>query len=207
MRLNDLLAATALIALVAGSAVAQDSAPPKTEAPQTPPAAAAKPAAGDIIQTAEALGQFATFLKAAEAANLTDMLKTSENLTVFAPNDAAFAALPAGDLEKLMLPENKAELQKLLAAHVVNARVKSVDFKGVARKAPTLAGTTVELSGGDKLMVNDAAIVQADVPASNGVIQVIDKVLLPAVGTSSIRASDLAPDPAATPRYGRRGGN
>jgi uncharacterized surface protein with fasciclin (FAS1) repeats len=201
MRLNDLLAATALIALVAGSAVAQDSAPPRTEAPQTPPvAAAAKPAARDIIQTAEALGQFATFLKAAEAANLTGMLKTSENLTVFAPNDAAFAALPAGDLEKLMLPENKAELQKLLAAHVVNARVKSVDFKGVARKAPTLAGTTVELSGGDKLMVNDAAIVQADVPASNGVIQVIDKVLLPAAGTSSIRASDLAPDPAATPR-------
>ena len=201
MRLNDLLAATALIALVAGSAVAQDSAPPRTEAPQTPPVAAvAKPAARDIIQTAEALGQFATFLKAAEAANLTGMLKTSENLTVFAPNDAAFAALPAGDLEKLMLPENKAELQKLLAAHVVNARVKSVDFKGVARKAPTLAGTTVELSGGDKLMVNDAAIVQADVPASNGVIQVIDKVLLPAAGTSSIRASDLAPDPAATPR-------
>jgi len=200
MRLNNLLAATAVIALVAGSAVAQDAAQPRTEAPIAPPVVAA----GDIVQTAQASGQFTTFLKAAEATNLTGMLKTNKNLTVFAPTDAAFAALPAGELEKLMLPENKAELQKLLVGHVVNATVRSADFKGATRKAPTVAGTTVELSGGDKLMVNDATIVQADVTASNGVIQVIDKVLLPGVPAAAATAAGAEapgkiPDPAATP--------
>lgn len=200
MRLNNLLAASAVIALVAGSAVAQDAAQPRTDAPVAPPVVAA----GDIVQTAQASGQFTTFLKAAEATNLTGMLKTNKNLTVFAPTDAAFAALPAGELEKLMLPENKAELQKLLVGHVVNAPVRSADFKGATRKAPTVAGTTVELSGGDKLMVNDATIVQADVTASNGVIQVIDKVLLPGVPAAAAtgagaEASGKVPDPAASP--------
>lgn len=196
MSLKQLLAATAAIALMSGSAYAQEGAKPAAS-PAPTQTAAAPSASGDIVETAQAAGQFSTFLKAAEATNLTGLLKTNKNLTVFAPTDAAFAALPAGELDKLMLPENKAQLQKLLIGHVVNASVKTADFKGATREAPTVAGTTVKLSGGDELMVNDAHIVQADLTASNGVIQVIDKVLVSGGAASAAAAG--APASATAP--------
>lgn len=204
---------------------AQAPATPTTAAPMTPAPTTTAPAAeqasassapaakvvaqGDLVQTAQASGQFNTFLKAAEATNLTNLLKTQKNITVFAPTDAAFAALPAGELDRLMLPENKAQLQKLLIYHMVNAPVTSTEFKGSTRSAATVAGPSVELKGGDQLMVNDADIVQADIAASNGVMHVIDKVLSPTGSTTtasadaagaaaSANAPAAAPEPSAS---------
>jgi len=207
MHLTRFLTTAAVAALLAGAAQAQTPTAPATKAPAQSPAAAPGAAAkvtpaGDIVETAKASGQFTTFLKAAEATNLTGLLKTNKNLTVFAPTDAAFAALPAGELEKLMLPENKAQLQKLMIYHIVNAPVTSADFKGSTRKAATVAGPSVELSGGEKPMVNDATIVQADVAASNGILHVVDKVLTPGAASataSGAAASTTAPETPATP--------
>lgn len=194
MKPRHLLNATAALALLASPAIAQTAAPaaPAVEAKALSHAAKPVVAAGDIVQTAQASGQFSTFLKAAEATNLTNLLKTQKNITVFAPTDAAFAALPAGELDKLMLPENKAQLQKLLIYHLVNAPVKSADFKGSTRTAATVAGPSVELQGGETLMVNDATIVQADVSASNGVLHVVDKVLSPTVAPSATASTGAA---------------
>ncbi|MDP3749312.1 MAG: fasciclin domain-containing protein [Phenylobacterium sp.] len=224
MHLTRFLTTAAVAALLAGAAQAQTPATPATKAPAAtaapaPAAAAPAPAAaapgaavaakvtpaGDIVDTAKASGQFTTFLKAAEATNLTGLLKTNKNLTVFAPTDAAFAALPAGELEKLMLPENKAQLQKLMIYHIVNAPVTSADFKGSTRKAATVAGPSVELSGGEKPMVNDATIVQADIAASNGILHVVDKVLMPgaasavASGAAASTTAPASPEKPATP--------
>jgi len=219
MHLTRFLTTAAVAALLAGAANAQTPAAPATKPAATTPAAASAQiapdtaavvapaakvvAAGDIVDTAKASGQFTTFLKAAEATNLTGLLKTNKNLTVFAPTDAAFAALPAGELDKLMLPENKAQLQKLLIYHVVNAPVTSADFKGATRKAATVAGPSVELSGGETPMVNDATIVQADIAATNGIIHVVNKVLMPGAASataSGAAASTTAPaTPEATP--------
>jgi uncharacterized surface protein with fasciclin (FAS1) repeats len=96
---------------------------------------------------------------------------------VFAPNDAAFEALPAGLLEKLLLPENIAVLTSILTYHVVAGNVLSTDV--VAGDAPTVEGSTLALATDMGVMVNDATVIQADVLASNGVIHVIDKVLVP----------------------------
>ncbi|MES2343945.1 MAG: fasciclin domain-containing protein [Pseudomonadota bacterium] len=206
MTLKTILTATAALALIAGAAQAQTpaaktppAASPAAEAPPAPTAAAKVTAAGDIVATAQASGQFKTFLKAAEATNLTGLLKTTPNLTVFAPTDAAFAALPAGELDKLMLPENKAQLQKVLIYHVINAKVPSSEFKGATRKAATVAGPSVELQGGATLKVNDADIVQADVMASNGILHVVDKVLLPPGAMAAAASAQPASATVGTP--------
>ena len=224
MYLNRILTTTAALALMAGAAQAQIATKPAkapVAAESKAKAVAAKPvssaatettaaaasatpqvvAAGDIVATAKASGQFTTFLKAAEATNLTTLLKDNKNLTVFAPTDAAFAALPAGELDKLMLPENKAQLQKVLIYHVINAKVPSSEFKGATRKAATVAGPSVELSGGAMLKVNDADIVQADIMATNGIIHVVDKVLMPpgAMAAANTAVPASATVPATTP--------
>lgn len=224
MYLNRILTTTAALALMAGAAHAQTATTPakapaaaestakSTTAPAAPAATTAETtaarsaqvvAAGDIVATAKASGQFTTFLKAAEATNLTSLLKDNKNLTVFAPTDAAFAALPAGELDKLMLPENKAQLQKVLIYHVINAKVPASEFKGATRKAATVAGPSVELAGGATLKVNDAEITQADIMATNGIIHVVDKVLMPmgamAAASTAVSASATAPATGAAP--------
>ncbi len=152
--------------------VAQGATPPA-------PAAAARVApAGDLIETARASGQFGTFIKAVEATNLTRVLKTTPNLTVFVPTDAAFAALPPGELDRLMA--DRPALQKLLAHHVINARVESAKIKGAKGPVNTVANDPVELDGsGPVLRAGAATIVQADVMTTNGVLHVIDRVLTP----------------------------
>lgn len=227
MYLNRILTTTAALALLAGAAHAQTASTPAkgpvaaqstSKSTATAPAGATAEtaaagsaqvvAAGDIVATAKASGQFTTFLKAAEATNLTGLLKDTKNLTVFAPTDAAFAALPAGELDKLMLPENKAQLQKVLIYHVINAKVPASEFKGATRKAATVAGPSVELAGGSTLKVNDAEIVQADVMATNGIIHVVDKVLMPpgamaavnsAVSASATTTAPPAKEPSTLP--------
>ena len=133
----------------------------------------------DIVDTAAAAGQFNTLIAAAKAADLVETLKGPGPLTVFAPTDAAFAALPEGTVENLLKPENKDQLVKVLTYHVVAGKVMAAQVVTLD-SAQTVEGAAVAIdAAGGKVMVNDAQVVQADVGASNGVIHVIDKVLLP----------------------------
>ncbi|MEO1473022.1 MAG: fasciclin domain-containing protein [Pseudomonadota bacterium] len=134
----------------------------------------------DIVDTAAAAGSFTTQLAAAEAAGLVEALKGEGPLTVFAPTDEAFAALPEGTVESLLLPENKDQLAGILKYHVIaGAKVKAADLAGATTTAETLNGE-VAIDGTDGVKVNDATVITADVMASNGVIHVIDTVLIPA---------------------------
>lgn len=132
--------------------------------------------AKDIVDTAVGAGSFNTLVKAIQAAGLVDTLKGTGPFTVFAPTDEAFAKLPAGTLDGLL--KDKAALTKVLTYHVVPGKVMAADVK--PGEAKTVQGQSVKLSVmGGKVMVDDANVVTADVAASNGVIHVIDKVILP----------------------------
>jgi len=188
MKLSILVSAAGA-ALLSSAAFAQT--PAETAAPAAAPApavaapvaAAATPrvvANGDIVTTLKASGQFNTFVKALDATNLTAVVKTNKNLTVFAPTDAAFAALPAGELDRLMKPENAAELQGLLVYHLVNAPVDETKIKGAKGPVKTVAGTDLLLDGSNgSFKANSAAITQDEVQASNGLVYVVDHVLSP----------------------------
>lgn len=137
--------------------------------------------AKNLVETAKAAGQFSILLKAATAAGLDKTLEEPGPYTVFAPTDAAFGALPPGMLETLMKPENKAELGKVLGYHVLFGRLTTKDLMDGKNAATTTNGQPATLDKKDGgVMVNDARISQPDTQADNGVIQVIDKVLLPA---------------------------
>jgi len=132
----------------------------------------------DIVETAVEAGQFKTLAAALQAAGLVETLKGAGPFTVFAPTDAAFAALPAGTVEELLKPENKAQLTEILTYHVVPGKVMSGDLKD-GMKAATVEGAKVTIDLDNGPMVNDAKVVTPDVPASNGVIHAIDKVIMP----------------------------
>ncbi len=133
----------------------------------------------DIVDTAVAAGSFQTLAKALHAADLVDTLKGPRPFTVFAPTDEAFAKLPAGTLDDLLKPENKAKLRAILTYHVVSGKLTSAKVAKLP-SAKTVNGQTVTIStSGGSVMVNDARVIKADVAASNGVIHVIDTVLLP----------------------------
>jgi uncharacterized surface protein with fasciclin (FAS1) repeats len=134
--------------------------------------------AADIVDTAIA-GKFNALVTAVKAAGLVDTLKGPGPFTVFAPTDEAFANLPAGALEDLLKPENKAKLQSVLTYHVVPGKVMSRDVVKLD-SAKTAEGSTIQIKATENgVMVNDAHVVKADIAASNGVIHVIDKVILP----------------------------
>lgn len=138
------------------------------------------PQTADIVETAAAAGSFNTLLAAADAAGLVGALKGDGPLTVFAPTDAAFAALPEGTVETLLLPENQDQLAAILKLHVIaGSAVTSDQLVGKQITAETLNGS-VAIDGTSGVTVNGANVVTADVTASNGVIHVIDQVLLPA---------------------------
>lgn len=178
MIMTRLFTAAAAVALMSGAALAQSA--PAAPVAAIAPVAGPVVANGDLIQTAKASGQFTTLLKALDATNLTSVLKTNPNLTLFAPTDAAFAALPAGELDRLMKPENAATLQKVLTYHLINTKVDSSQIAGGKVEVKTVEGLSVALDGsGDTPMVDGAKIVQADVMATNGILHVVDKVLLP----------------------------
>ena len=134
-------------------------------------------AANDIVAVASSTEGFSTLVAALTAASLVETLQGEGPFTVFAPNDEAFAALPEGLLEKLLLPENVAVLTSILTYHVVAGKVMSTDV--TAGDAPTVEGSTLALGVMDGVQVNDATVIAADVEASNGVIHVINKVLVP----------------------------
>ena len=135
--------------------------------------------AKDIVDTAAGAGGFETLLAAATAAGLVDTLKGDGPFTVFAPTDDAFAALPAGTVDDLLKPENKDQLVAVLTYHVVPGKVMSGDLVDDMKAATVQGGeVTIDLDSG--VMVNDATVTTADIEATNGVIHVIDKVILPA---------------------------
>jgi uncharacterized surface protein with fasciclin (FAS1) repeats len=130
----------------------------------------------DIVDTAVSAGQFNTLAKALTEAGLVETLKGKGPFTVFAPNDEAFAKLPAGTLDALL--KDKAKLTAVLTYHVVAGKVSAADVAKLS-EAKTVQGQSVKINTMGGVMVNDAHVVQADVMASNGVIHVIDKVILP----------------------------
>ena len=135
----------------------------------------------DIVDTAIGAGNFTTLVAAVEATGLVETLKGAGPFTVFAPTDAAFAALPAGTVEDLLKPENKDKLVAILTYHVVPGKVMSTDLtEGMTAATVQGANVTITLEGGPK--VNGAVISGPDVAASNGVIHVIDSVILPPEG-------------------------
>jgi uncharacterized surface protein with fasciclin (FAS1) repeats len=135
----------------------------------------------DIVDTAVGAGTFTTLVAAVEAAGLVETLKGEGPFTVFAPTDAAFAALPAGTVEDLLKPENKDKLVAILTYHVLPTKVMSTDLsEGLTAATVQGANVTITLEGGAK--VNGATISTADIEATNGVIHVIDAVILPPEG-------------------------
>lgn len=143
--------------------------------------AAAEPAhhEKDIVDTAVAAGSFDTLVAAVKAAGLVDTLKGDGPFTVFAPTDEAFAALPAGAVESLLKPENKAKLQAILTYHVVSGKVMAADVVKL-KSAKTVEGSDVTIKASKKgVMVDGANVVKTDIETSNGVIHVIDAVIMP----------------------------
>ncbi|MDW4549619.1 fasciclin domain-containing protein [Defluviimonas sp. D31] len=132
----------------------------------------------DIVDTAVAAGDFGTLAAALTAADLVDTLKGEGPFTVFAPTDEAFAALPEGTVEDLLKPENKDKLAAVLTYHVVPGKVMSTDLTN-GMQAATVNGADVTIMTDGGVKVNDASVTAADVEATNGVIHVIDKVILP----------------------------
>lgn len=224
-RLTTLAAAAALAAALGSAAWAQTPPPASPATPQsaapaaaapapasqaTPatPGASATPAApaaapytpiaptGDIVDTLKASGEFKTLIKALDATNLTGVLKTHSNLTLFAPTDAAFAAYEP----QAQLFGNLTALQSLLTHHLINAPLDSSKFKNAHGPVKSVAGDDVVLDGtGPVLKADNADIIQADVHASNGIIHVVDQVLKAGSAPAMLPGQEQGQPPAAAP--------
>lgn len=193
--------AAAAVSLMASAALAQT--PALVPAPTNPaPVPLAKPlvANTDSMTTLRLNGQFTSLVKAIDGANLGALFQdNSRHLTLFAPTDAAFAALPPGALDKMIADPTKADLRKMLLHHVINAVVPASKIKGTRGPWPTGAGDKVVLDGSTDgvLKADNAFIVQADVTTSNGTIQVVDEVMV--AGSVPEANPTPAPEPAAAP--------
>lgn len=143
------------------------------------PFAAAHAGAKDIVDTAAGAGKFETLITAAKAAGLVETLKGAGPFTVFAPTDEAFAKLPKGTVEDLLKPENKAKLAAILTYHVIPGKVMAADIKGKKTNVKTVQGGELAVDATDGVKINDATVTTADVAASNGVIHIIDTVVMP----------------------------
>ncbi|MCD8485337.1 MAG: fasciclin domain-containing protein [Desertifilum sp.] len=145
--------------------------------PETPGAEAPQEATGNIVELASSNGSFQTLVQAVESAGLAELLAGEGPYTVFAPTDEAFAELPEGLLERLLLPENREILQQILAYHVVQGEIPSSEI--TPGTIDTLFGGIAVDVDGDRAIVNDASVIQADIQATNGIIHAINRVLLP----------------------------
>lgn len=135
--------------------------------------------AADIVDTAVSAGSFTTLVAAVKAAGLVDTLKGEGPFTVFAPTDEAFAKLPAGTVEDLLKPENKDKLVAILTYHVVPGKVMSGDIAGKEMMVKSVQGDTIDVNAMNGVMVDGATVTSADIEADNGVIHVIDTVIMP----------------------------
>ncbi len=174
--LNCAVAFSVAVVLLASSSVVE--AGQKCPGASVTTVALKKEAKTDIVDTAVNAGSFKTLAAALKAAALVDTLKGKGPFTVFAPTDEAFAKLPAGTVETLLKPENKAKLASILTYHVVAGNVKSADVVKL-KSAKTVQGQSVAVDAADGVKINDAKVVKADIDCGNGVIHVIDTVLLP----------------------------
>ena len=197
--MKRLLSALVMTGLMTGIALAQT--PNAAPAVVTPPAAPAwvpVVAAGDVVDTLKASGQFTIFLRSADAVGLTGFLKTLKDVTLLAPTDAAFRSMAPADIQALMALANRAELQRTVLYHAIPARVLTADFAGAARTAVTLAKLPVEMEGGNPPGVNGVTFVQSDIVATNGVIHVIGKLLSPSAAPAPVVVPET-PAPASKP--------
>ncbi len=135
--------------------------------------------AADIVDTAVSAGSFKTLVAAVQAAGLVETLKGEGPFTVFAPTDDAFAKLPAGTVDDLLKPENKEKLVAILTYHVVPGKVMSTDIAGKEMEVASVQGDTIDVNATSGVMVDGATVTQADIEADNGVIHVIDTVIMP----------------------------
>lgn len=136
--------------------------------------------AADIVDTAVSAGSFNTLVAAVQAAGLVDTLKGPGPFTVFAPTDEAFAKLPAGTVEDLLKPENKDKLVAVLTYHVVPGKVMAADIAGKETMAKTVQGSEAKIVANDSgVTIDSAKVITPDVAADNGVIHVIDTVIMP----------------------------
>ena len=133
----------------------------------------------DIVDTAVGAGSFTTLVAAVQAAGLVDVLKSDGPFTVFAPSDAGFEALPSGTVETLLKPENKEQLVNILTYHVLPGKVMSGDIAGKSLEVTMVNGGTAKINATYSVKIDGANVVTADIEASNGVIHVIDAVILP----------------------------
>ncbi len=140
---------------------------------------------GNLITVVQSQPNLSTLVKAIEAANLTTMLQGPGTYTIFAPTNDAFSALPAGELDNLLRPENKAELVQLLQYHVVPSVVVASDLKSVHNIKTVQGGRAKISTEGNDILLDEAKVITPDITASNGVIHVVDKVLLPPAETGN----------------------
>lgn len=183
MTSSRLCVGAVLLMLVFALAGCQQSQPSEVSEPPSvaEPAetSAAVEAPKDIVDTAVAAGSFGTLVTAVQAAGLVETLRGEGPFTVFAPTDEAFAKLPPGTLEDLLKPENKEKLTAILTYHVVAGKVMAADVVGL-KSATTVNGKDLSIKvEGDTVMVDGAKVVQPDIECSNGVIHVMDSVMLP----------------------------
>ena len=172
------LTALTLAACGSSSTTGSSTTPSASSPAASSPAASTPAAAGTVVDVAAANPDFTTLVAAVKAAGLAETLSGPGPFTVFAPANAAFEALPAGLVDKLLKPENKAVLAKILTYHVLASKVMAADVAD--GKVATVEGSTITLDTMNGVTVNGAKVVTADVAASNGVIHVIDTVLVPA---------------------------
>ena len=169
MKLKSFLAAGAALSLFATPVLAGDHGDKKKTMAEK----------ADIVDTAVAAGSFNTLVAAVQAAGLEATLRSEGPFTVFAPTDEAFAALPEGTVANLLKPENKDDLVSILTYHVVPGKTKSKSLVGKTLSVATVNGADVAIDGTDGVKVNGADVIQADIWTSNGVIHVINAVILP----------------------------
>lgn len=166
--LKSMLAATALVSLSVAPVAAEHHESGKNMMEKR-----------DIVDTAVEAGSFTTLVAAVQAAGLEDTLRGDGPFTVFAPTDAAFEKLPAGTVENLLKPENKDQLVSILTYHVLPSKVMSGDIAGKALEVKTVQGSMLSVDATDGVTVDNANVVKADIKTSNGVIHVIDTVVMP----------------------------
>ena len=174
-----LLVTVSLVLAACGPAETQTPAPTATSIPEA--TSSPEPVLNDIVDTAVADGRFTTLVAGLQAAELVETLKGEGPFTVFAPTDEAFAALPAGTLDELLKPENKQSLTDILLYHVVPGNVMAADVAGMT-SATTVLGedVAIKVDMGD-VYINDAKVIVTDIQTSNGIIHVLDAVIMPAM--------------------------
>jgi uncharacterized surface protein with fasciclin (FAS1) repeats len=180
-------------AVSADAQTSTDTAVPPATPAASIPASPGLTASGNMVDTLRASPHFTILVKALDASNLTPVLKATPDLTLFAPTDEAFNALPPAELAALMETKNAPLLQKILTYHLVHLTLDSSKIKGAKGPVPSVEGGKLEIDGsGTPLKVDTADIIQTDVKATNGVIQVVDKVLIPSDVTVPMADSGAA---------------